>query len=109
MHYAEEEIIMSIGEWICKVMESTVSQGFYEEAINSLKYLLGDGKLGQPVMPSPEDFEEMAKECAFLSGIQLNAEDEAKAYQEPSDYHLTDSFSLRQYILSQIKLHSFYR
>jgi hypothetical protein len=55
--YADEEIIMSIAEWSCMVMQNTVKKGFYDEAINSLKFLLGENKLGQVVLPTAADFE----------------------------------------------------
>ena len=100
---------MSITQWACKIMENTVKKGFHEEVTNSLKYLLADVKLGQPILPTSADFEELVRECTFFGGIQLNAEDETKAYHEPGNYHLTDSFELQKYILEQINLSTFYR
>ena len=48
---------MSIAEWSCKVMENTVKKDFYDEAINSLKYLLEESRFGQVVLPTAADFE----------------------------------------------------
>ena len=45
---------MSIAEWSCRMMENTVKKGFYDDAINSMTFLLNDSKLGYVVLPSAE-------------------------------------------------------
>lgn len=64
-------------------MQSSVTYGYYDLTINTLKFLLNNGKNVTPVVPSEIDFEEMLKECTALSKIQLSAEDERKAFHEP--------------------------
>jgi hypothetical protein len=51
----------------------------------------------------------MVRECSYLSTIELNSEDEKKAYQEPINYNITSAFSLNEFILDNIHLNSFYR
>lgn len=48
--------------------------------MNSLKYLLKDGAFGQTTLPTADNFEEMVRECGYLSSIELSAEDEKSAF-----------------------------
>ena len=61
-------------------MENSVVHGYYDLTVNTLKFLLSNGKGVLSVVPSEIDFEEMLKECTVLSKIQLSAEDEKKAF-----------------------------
>lgn len=99
---------MSIARWACQLLLKTLQAGFHELVLDFLRYLIKK-ELGQTVLPSPSEFEELVKECAFFTTFELCAEDERKAFLDPLPCSITSPFSLLNFILEQIDLKTFYQ